>query len=352
MVNLVNKINAFAKLGEILRNPDSEKFRSFRSEINTLRELVAGSRNQNAWFTSENVGYAINATGQSLRSHKLEKWLEDYDRRKLESSNRKTVGVVMAGNVPMVGFQDYLAVLMSGNRLLAKLSSDDSQLLPLMHRILVKIEPTFAGRADFTQDKLTGFDAVIATGSDNTARYFEYYFGKYPHIIRKNRNAVAVLTGKETDDELARLGNDIFRYFGLGCRNVSKLFVPENFDFERLFENLSDFNGVINHHKYANNYDYNKSIYLVNKTPHLDNGFMMLKEDTGISSPVAVLYYEKYKNLAQVNSRLLQQQDLIQCTVSAADEIRGAIPPGSAQNPELWDYADGVDTLQFLLDLK
>ena len=352
MVNLINKINAFAKLGEILRNPDSEKFRSFRPEISRLRDLVVNSKNLNPWFTPENVQFAIHATGQSLRSFKLEKWIGPYNRKKLEDSNPKTIGVVMAGNVPLVGFHDYISVLMSGNHLQARLSSDDNQLMPLINRILEKIEPSFAGRVTFTEGTLQNFDAVIATGSNNTARYFEYYFGRYPNIIRKNRNGVAVITGRETSDEIALLGEDIFRYYGLGCRNVSKLYVPENFRFEVFFENLQDFNGVINHHKYANNYDYNKSIYLVNRIPHLDNGFLLLRENETISSPVAVLHYQYYKSPSEVNKMLERDQDQIQVIISEDKKIKHAIDPGTAQKPELWDYADRVDTLDFLLSLK
>ncbi|MFP4469359.1 MAG: acyl-CoA reductase [Bacteroidota bacterium] len=352
MVNLINKINAFAKLGEILRNPDSEKFRSFRAEISRLRELVVNSKNLNPWFTPDNVQFAINSIGQSLRSVKLEKWIDPYNRKKLESNVTKNIGVVMAGNVPGVGFHDYISVLMAGHRLQAKLSSDDNQLMPLVNRILEKIEPSFLGQAVFTDGKLENFDAIIATGSNNTARYFEYYFGSKPNIIRKNRNGVAVLTGRESDEELVMLGTDIFRYFGLGCRNVSKLYLPDNYRLDRFFENLQDYNEVINHHKYANNYDYNKSIYLVNKIPHLDNGFLLLKEDPAISSPVAVLHYEHYHSIEAVNKILGHEQDQIQCIVSTEKKVKQALDPGTAQKPELWHYADGIDTMEFLLSLK
>ncbi len=224
--------------------------------------------------------------------------------------------------------------------------------MPLINRILEKIEPSLAGQVTFTEGTLKDFDAVIATGSNNTARYFEYYFGKYPNIIRKNRNGVAVLTGRETGEEIALLGADIFSYYGMGCRNVSKIYVPEKFRFEMLFENLQDFNGVINHHKYANNYDYNKSVYLVNKLPHFDNGFLLLREDETISSPVAPLHYQYYKSLSEVNEKLERDQDQIQVVISADKKIKHALAPGTAQKPELWDYADRVDTLEFLLSLK
>lgn len=352
MVDLVNKINAIAKLGEILRNPDQDRFHGFRAEISKLRDLVVNSNRQNPWFTPEQVQRAIQATGESLKRIKLEKWVENYERRKLECSKRKTVAAVMAGNIPMVGFQDYLAVMMTNHHLLAKVSSDDKDLLPLMHRILTRIEPSFKDRAVFTEDTILGFDAVIATGSNNTARYFAYYFGKYPHIIRKNRNGVAILTGNETSKQLAALGADIFSYYGLGCRNLSKLYVPEDYDFSQLFENLEEQKAVINHHKYANNYDYNKSIFLVNKVPHLDNGFLLFKEDQAISSPVSVVHFEHYSDIENVNQIIDQYSNLIQCVVSADKRIAGSIPPGTTQAPELWDYADGIDTIKFLIELK
>jgi len=350
-LNIVNKIDAFAKLGEILRNPDSEMYRSFRTEIGQLRDLIIHSTRYNPWFTPASVKAAIYATGQSLQKNNIEKWLNRYDLKKLECKKEKTVGVIMAGNIPMVGFHDFISVLISGNKLVAKLSSDDNQLLPVLAKMLVKIEPSFSEKIQFTGGKLENFDAIIATGSDNTSRYFEFYFSKYPHIIRKNRNGVAVLTRGETEKDFASLGNDIFTYFGLGCRNVTKLFLPKGFSFDRFYENIKDFVDVINHHKYKNNYDYFKSVYLVNRIPHLDNGFLMMKEDESFSSPPSVVFYEFYENTRQLNPLLDQKKGLIQCIVSIDKNINNAILPGKAQQPELWDYADGIDTIAFLSNL-
>jgi hypothetical protein len=352
-VNLVNRINAFAKLGDILRNPDPEYHRNFSGYISELQLLINNSVNYNPWFTPENVRFAIKAIGLSLKTRQLERWLRNYDQALLEKRKDKTIGVVMAGNIPLVGFHDYLSVMLTGNKLLAKLSTGDNQLLPFLHQLLVKIEPAFAGKVEFTEDTLSGFDAIIATGSDNSARYFDYYFGKYPHIIRKNRNGIAVLTGQETDDDLMAIGEDIFRYFGLGCRSVSKLFVPKNYTFDRFYENIKDYSHVINHHKYANNYEYNKAIYLVNTTPHLDNGFLLLKEDTAFSSPVSVLFYELYSNPKEVKLSLNKQREKIQCIVSVEKTTaeKGVVSPGKSQYPALWDYADGLDTLAFLTEL-
>jgi hypothetical protein len=225
-------------------------------------------------------------------------------------------------------------------------------LLPVFVKILSKIEPQYAERIHFSEGKLENFDAIIATGSDNTARYFDFYFGKYPHIIRKNRNSVAVLTGKENQKDLSHLGEDIFRYFGLGCRNVSKLYVPCGYSFDTFYENMADFVDVINHHKYRNNYDYFKSVYLVSKVQHFDNGFLILKQDELLASPPSVVYYEFYDNVKQLNQILELRHNQIQCVVCIDNTVKYSILPGKAQQPELWDYADGVDTIDFLLNLK
>src|SRR5690606_755395 len=211
-------------------------------------------------------------------------------------------------------------------------------------------EPEFKNYIEFTEDKLENFDAVIATGSNNTSKYFEYYFGKYPNIIRKNRNSVAVLSGNETEEELKQLADDIFQYFGLGCRNVSKLYVPENYNFEKFFKAMFSWKEIIHNHKYINNYDYNKAVYLMDSFPLLDNEFMLLKEDKGFSSPISVVFYEEYSSFENLSNELKEQAENIQCIVSKAG-IKNEIPFGKAQNPELWEYADGVDSVAFLLKL-
>ena len=350
-MNLANRISAFAKLGEILMNPDLESFRSFVSEINQLRELLVNSQNFNPWFTPDNVKSALWAIGQSLNRNKIEKWINHYKFAKFEKTKRSTVAVVMAGNIPLVGFHDFISVLISGNNILIKLSSDDNKLLPLICKILIKIEPEFKTRIRFTEGILENFDAIIATGSNNTARYFEYYFEKYPHIIRKNRNSVAVINCRETNEQLHLLGTDIFKYFGLGCRNVAKIYVPKNFTVERFYENMQDFVDVINHSKYKNNYDYNKAIYLVNQTPHFDNGFLILKEDQGLSSPISVLYFERYEDFRYINQTIQNIKDQIQCVVSADEKIANRVAPGQTQIPQLWEYADNIDTIKFLLSI-
>lgn len=350
-MNSINRIIAFAKLGEIFRHPNLERFPCFGAEIIKLNQLIESSQNTNGWFTPENVAFAIESLGQALRQPNIEKWIKKYPKNAFDKTRQTTVAAVMAGNIPLVGFHDYLCVMLCGHRFLGKLSSDDKQLLPLIHKIMEKIEPGFKGRADFTEGKIENFDAVIATGSNNTARYFEYYFNKYPHIIRKNRNGVAVIKGNESNDELSLLGEDIFSYYGLGCRNVSKIYVPENYSFEKFFQAIEKFKSVLIHHKYANNYDYNKSIYLINSVPHLDNGFLMLTEQEPIPSPISVVHYESYQSVEKLSKKLQTQSDEIQCLVSIDKAIPQAIPPGEAQKPQLWDYADNVDTIEFLQNI-
>lgn len=358
MSSLSSRIQAFHQLGEYLRLLISKHLKavelsSLTFEANDdfvivqdrLIDYLDNSKYYNAWFTKENIEFAWNEWAELLTDHQLKNWLDSYQIP--DQENPKTIGVVMAGNIPMVGFHDYLSVLLSGHQLLAKLSSDDNKLIPLLNEILSFIDPDLAQKAQFTQGQIKNFDAIIATGSNNTARYFEYYFGKYPHIIRKNRNGVAVVKGEETEEELKELGKDIFTYFGLGCRNVSKLFVPKNYEFRKLFESLEHFKEVQNHTKYYNNYEYQKAIYLVNKTSHRDNGFALFKEDLSYASPIGVVYFEEYEDLNLLKERFKMDQEQIQCIVGPE-----FLDFGSTQKPNLNDYADGIDTIEFLLSLN
>ena len=342
-------IRAISKLGEILRNEDNYSTKS--GGHTEITNTIAQAKNLNPWFVKDNVKYALKSIGDTLTMEKIYQWLELY-KEKIPSKNSPwTIGVVMAGNIPLVGFHDFLCVIMSGNKFLGKLSSDDTKLLPVLAEMLINLEPEIKEYIDFTKDKLTGFDAIIATGSNNTARYFDYYFGKYPNIIRKNRNGVAVLTGNESPDELKNLGVDIFMYFGMGCRSVSKIYVPEGYDFTVLLNALESFMNVGNHHKYKNNYDYYRSIFLINKVGHYDNGFLLITEDMSYASPPSVIYFEKYQTIESVGLRLKNDRDLIQCIVSNAEISNKTGTFGSAQQPSLWDYADGVDTMEFLVGL-
>ena len=353
-MSLDKKINAFVELGSFLTqygsNHKNEKLTHLNQKFyNDFEILMNNQKPFNGWFTPENVALAVDAVAQTFNKVSLEKWLSKYAIN--HHLNPKRVGVVMAGNIPLVGFHDFLSVLITGNILVAKTSKEDNLLIKKIAEILIEIEPTFKTYIEFT-DRLENFDAVIATGSNNTARYFEFYFGKYPNIIRKNRNSVAVLTGHETATDFINLGKDIFQYFGLGCRNVSKLYVPKGYSFNLFFESiLNDYKDVVNNNKYANNYDYNKAVYLLGNNQLLDNNFVMLKKNKSLSSPVAVIHYEYYNSIDELKITLEELKENIQCVVSNAEALN-TFKLGQAQQPELWDYADGVDTIQFLLGLN
>jgi hypothetical protein len=335
---------AFSKLGDFLREfCNSKEIDSNWSAV--FNEAIRIAKHHNGWFTEENVLFALKGWGELLTEEKLDTWLSNYQ---LKTKQSITVVAIMAGNIPLVGFHDFVSVLISGNKFMGKLSSNDKTLLPLIANFLIETEPSLNGRITFTEEKLENFDAIIATGSNNTARYFEHYFSKGPHIIRKNRNSVAVLSGNESNEELEALGEDIFRYFGLGCRSVSKLFVPNGYDFDTFFKAIFKYNGIIQLAKYANNYDYNKAVYLMSEFKILDNGFLLLKQDESFGSPIATLFFEYYSSHEELKNKLKLQAENIQCIV-AKDFIENEIPFGKTQSPALNDYADGIDTVDFLL---
>ncbi len=335
---------AFVKLGDFFR--DFCNIKDSEAEWHTaFSEAITLAGHHNGWFTEENIRFAFAGWGELLTEQKLSDWLSGYN---LEQNQPKKVAIIMAGNIPLVGFHDFISVLITGNSVIGKLSSNDKVLLPLISKYLITIEPSLQERIVFTEEKLDSFDAVIATGSNNTARYFEHYFGKGPHIIRKNRNSIAILSGNETTKELTALGEDIFRYYGLGCRSVSKLLVPKGYDFDAFFKAIYEYNAIINRAKYANNYDYNKAVYLMSEFKLLENGFLILKEDESYSSPIASLFYEQYDSVVQLKEKLIEDADKIQCMVSHMD-IKNQIIFGETQSPQLKDYADGVDTVDFLL---
>lgn len=317
----------------------------------SMEATITREHTFNAWFTEDQVRKAIGNIAATLTREEITQWLDRYPELPF-TGPAKTIGVVMAGNIPLVGFHDLLCVLLSGHHFLGKPSTKDDHLLRKVTGIICAIEPGFTERITYTDGYLKNADAIIATGSDNTARHFEYYFRNKPHIIRRNRNGVAVLTGNETRGQLLQLGDDIFSYFGLGCRNVTKIYIPEGYPLEKLLEPLESFSSLRHHNKYANNLDYNRSVYLMNLIPFLDNGVLLLKEDELLSSPVGVVYYEKYSQLENIAKKILLKQDQIQCVVTIAGEIENAVPPGRSQSPRLWEYADGVDTMKFLTGLK
>jgi hypothetical protein len=332
------RIHAFARLGSYI---------SEGSE--TLDTLIQTAHHYNGWFTPEQVESTLKQWGALLTKKNLEQWLAPYADR-FGEKDPKTVGLILAGNIPLVGFHDVLSVLITGHRAMVKASSQDPKLIPHLLEQLVFFEPAFSEQIILTE-RLAQFDAVIATGSNNSSRYFDHYFGPYPHIIRKNRNSVAVLTGKETAEELLALGKDIFMYFGLGCRNVSKLYVPEGYTFDQLYEAIEPYKTVLDHYKYSNNYDYNRTLLLMNSVPHVDNRFLMISENASLSSPMASLHYETYTDDAALNETLTVLRDQIQCVVSSKGWLPGSFAFGEAQKPLLEDYADGVNTLDFLATL-
>lgn len=346
-MDLAQRIKSFAALGETLRTLlDEAPGPDHSSPINQLNNLIENQYKINPWFTPGNVRSALKAIADELTEDNLNIWTSTYPDLNIAKPPVK-VAVIMAGNIPLVGFSDFVSVLISGNSILAKISSKDSELMISLSKILCDINPLFGERIEFTQGQVSGFDAVIATGSDNSSRYFEYYFGKYPNIIRKNRNSIAVLEGDETDEELELLGDDIFSYFGLGCRNVSKIYIPEGYDIFSKIKCWDHFSHVARHLKYGNNYDFNKAVYIVNKEKFSDTGYLLLKEDPGIASPVSVLYYEFYESKNDLSKTIESHKEKIQCIIG-----KHYIPFGQAQSPHLWDYADGIDTLDFLLKKK
>ena len=342
---LSERLQTFVALGDFLRSANAQP---------ELDELAQRAFYKNNWFVPANSLTALRAIADEfLTTQKLTAWVSPY---RAEPVEPQTIGVVMAGNIPAVGFHDLLCVLISGHRLMAKLSSQDFVLIHYLIQKIKEINPTFTDQIE-EAERLNAADAYIATGSTNTSRYFAYYFAKKPHIIRRNRTSVGVLMGEEDDNEFLKLGHDISDYYGLGCRNVSTLLVPDQYDFVPLLRALEPHAAIyLNNHKYQNNYDYNKSIYLINAVPHLDNGYLLLTENEGLVSPISVVYFQTYQTLADANAWLIQRTDRIQVVASAQNWFSSRIPLsgvafGQTQRPSLTDYADGIDTMTFLSNL-
>jgi len=354
-VKLQDKIKALSQLGDYLYNYvnisqskcNVELYNQFYEKTNAAITLA---ERKNAWFSPQNIKHALNYWANVLNEAQLNQWVSAYQIN--ENNVPKKVGVIMAGNIPMVGFHDLLCVYLSNNIFYGKLASDDMILIPHLIEILNVIEPESSKQIFFSEQFLKNMDAYIGTGSNNSARYFEYYFRAKPHIIRSNRNGVAVLTGDETTADFEKLGKDIFSYFGLGCRNVSKLYVPEGYNFNAFFEGIYPFFEMVNHNKYGNNYEYNRTVYLMGNEKLLDNNFLLLKEDTNFSSPIAVLFYEFYNNIEILNKHLIDHSNLLQCVLSNHKKINKAIPLGVGQSPTLNSYADDFDTMRFLVELN
>jgi hypothetical protein len=338
-MTLQARIKAFTELGRYLNDPQNQ------AEIELWADKAS---HQNNWFTIDNTLKSLKSIANYyLNEQLLQEWVGLYEIPD-KPQTVKSVGVIMAGNIPAVGFHDLLTIILSGHVCVAKLSSQDSFLMLTLIEKLLEIEPNLEIRI---ADKMNEVDALIATGSDNSARYFEYYFRSKPHIIRQNRSSVAILNGKETEADFLSLGGDITDYFGLGCRNISKLYVPKDYDFTKFYDSIEPLGDIFYHNKYKNNYDYNKSIYLVNQIHHYDNGFLMLTKNDALVSPISVVFYENYENEADLENIIAENKDKIQCIVAKDAWFEKSFNFGEAQKPKLWDYADGVDTMNFLLDL-
>lgn len=334
------RIDAFAALGRAMVEGASGFTAGHAGLFANLVETACLS---NPWFTPDNVRLALSATGKNLAHENLSQWLSRYSELN-DDHETCNVGVVMAGNIPLVGFHDLLCVLITGNRLQAKLSLKDDLLMRAVVSTIISCEPLFADQIHLTAGSLSGLDKVIATGSNNTARYFEYYFRNIPSVIRRNRNSIAIIDGTESDTELELLGDDILSYFGLGCRNVSRVHIPEGYDIMRMIACWDKFEGICRHHKYAVNYDHNKAVMIVNREPFTDTGFLMLRNNNSLTAPMAVVNYEFYDNADSVKKLVESQKELIQCVAG-----HGHLDFGRSQQPELWDYADDIDTIRFLL---
>lgn len=295
----------------------------------------------NKWFTPTSIRTSFLNFGKELTEENLKNWMAEYK----PVNQPKSVGLILASNLPIVGFHDVISTLLSGNKAAVKLSRDDRFLIPILLKVVALVYPEVNAQIEFVE-QLKSAEAVIATGSDNSSLYFEKYFGHLPHIIRKNRTSLAILTGEESEEELRNLAKDIFTYFGMGCRNVTHLILPEGFDLSRLFAAFYDFKEVINHYKYGNNYDYYKAIYLMNQEVITENGFILLRETKDLFAPIAVLHYHFYKDEIQVEDYLQEHKEKIQVVVG-----KKYAAFGSTQVPLLEEYADGVDTMAFLCKL-
>ena len=344
-------IEALSVLGEFLSQFESDSSKRIENSLNehfydSFLSAIYAAKIHNGWFEKVQVRRAITSWSTHLTIDELTKWSSEYP----DVNAPKVIGLIMAGNIPLVCFHDFVSVLVSGNKALVKLSSDDKILMTIITKILIQLNSDFSDRINITEEMLKDFDAIIATGSDNTARYFEHYFGKYPNIIRKNRNSIAILNGSESTEELTALGDDVFAYYGLGCRNVSKIYVPKGYSFDLLFESLYSYKDIVNNKKYANNVDYYRALFLMGGNKMLENGFLLIREDVLLASPISMLHYEYYDDLELLKQELIEKESQIQCIVTK-ENIPQSFNLGEAQCPSLSDYADGLDTMKFLTSL-
>ena len=331
-MDLQNRISLLVELGEFMLSEDA-----------SWKEAKTRAFQHNAWFIPDFIDLSISQIAERfLQRDLLEKWASEYQIPEREKTPKK-IGLVMAGNIPLVGFHDFLCCFINGHYPVIKLSTRDSWLFPAILEFLHKKNPAVSDQISVSP-MLKGMDAYIATGSNNSARYFDYYFGKYPNLIRHNRTSVALLEGDETTEELENLADDIFLYFGLGCRNVTQIHVPENYDFVPLLGAFGKYKWMADHHKYKNNYDYRLSLAILNKLQYMTNDCLLMLENDSPFSPIAVLHYTCYKDIK--NSISMESVENLQCVIG-----RQWLPFGKSQQPGLSDYADGRDTMKFLRSL-
>ena len=341
-MNINRRIQLISDIGEFLKNYLDENYDN-DNRLVEFKDVITKAQSKNPWFTDANIKVNLTYWSKKLTKHNLNKWLRKYN---LNNTSRKNIAIIMAGNIPLVGFHDFICVFLSGHNSIIKLSNSDNCILPFLTD-LMKLP---SERIVYSDSFLKDYDGVIATGSDNTSRYFDYYFKNKRSIIRKNRNSIAILNGEETDDDLKSLSQDIFTYFGLGCRNVSKLYVPKNYNFDLFFNSIFGYKELINNHKYANNYDYNKAIYLMSEYKFLDNGFFIVKEGNEMHSPISTINFEYYDNVSILREKINLEDHNIQCIVSNI-EFKGKVDFGETQNPSLNQYADNIDVMSFLLTI-
>ena len=347
-MNLNDRIELVSELGQFFKKYlDTNYDNTNDDNLIIFEKIIQQGKLNNPWFTDQNMKVNLSYWAEKLNKYDLTQWMNNYDTMNVSS---KSVAIIMAGNIPLVGFHDFLSVFLCGHNSIIKLSSNDKHILPFLTNLMISTNNELSKKIIYIEGKLQGYDAVIATGSNNTSRYFEYYFKNKKSIIRKNRNSIAVLDGSENEDDLSLLGDDIFTYFGLGCRSISKLYVPENYCFDLFFNSIFKWNDLINSHKYANNYDYNKAIYLMSEYKFFDNGFFMVKKGSELYSPISTINYEFYNDISTLKQKIKADDKDIQCIVSNT-EIENKINFGETQKPSLSQYADNIDVVEFLLTI-
>ena len=342
----VYKKASLIQLGKFLRSfLDSDSWPGYQCgvdqrEFDIFQLSIEKAQLNNAWFSIKMIRLSLESWATNLSEDNIDKWISKYE---IPNSINKNVLIICAGNLPLVGLHDIVCCILLNLNTQVKLSKNDHILIPAILNILYLFDSELQDRIKICDEKPDNYNSVIATGSNNSNRYFEYYFGKFPHIFRRNRTSIAVINPKITDEELKSLSHDMLQYYGLGCRSVTKLYLPENFSIDRIYNSIYDYKDLINHNKYMNNYDYNRSIFLLGKKLFFDNGFLILKEDKSLFSPISVVNFEYYSSLETLEKEINNLSNEIQCRVG-----EGGIELGTAQRPELWDYADGVDTIDFL----